>query len=219
LINKKFQSAYLIENWLHMFACSNSIRCLKLDNDDRRWLLPRVTERQRGSEFWAKFYKWLDQQNGLEIIYNYLIDYCEKNGPVYKNDHAPTTQWKQEVIEDTLGHDSALVVDLLNSLRQKNGDNLTILTDQDIVNYIRNQHYDGKMGVKILKPLTIRKLAKNHGWFVSNYKTRYSPELGIFTKMTHFLGSDGEIMTLTEDEFTKEKITKIDDFVLEECGI
>lgn len=219
LINKKFQSAYLIENWLHMFACSNSIRCLKLDNDDRRWLLPRVTERQRDGGFWSHFYTWLNQRNGLEIIYNYLIDYCEKNGPVYKNDHAPTTQWKQEVIEDTLGHDSALVVDLLNSLRQKNGDNLTILTDQDIVNYIRNQHYDGKMGVKILKPLTIRKLAKNHGWFVSNYKTRYSPELGIFTKMTHFLGSDPTILTLNEDDFRPEIITKVDDFFLDDVSI
>jgi len=42
--NRKFQAAYEVENWCHMMACSNSKRALKLPNDDRRWLVPAVTE-------------------------------------------------------------------------------------------------------------------------------------------------------------------------------
>jgi hypothetical protein len=31
---------YEIENWLHVYACSNSLNALKLSSDDRRWFVP-----------------------------------------------------------------------------------------------------------------------------------------------------------------------------------
>jgi len=51
-INKKFVDEYTIENWVHLICCSNSIRALKLDLDDRRWFVPRVSEEKRPNDFW-----------------------------------------------------------------------------------------------------------------------------------------------------------------------
>ena len=38
-VNKKFIPEYEIEVAIHVFACSNSLRALKLDDTDRRWLV------------------------------------------------------------------------------------------------------------------------------------------------------------------------------------
>jgi hypothetical protein len=43
-VNQKYMRQYIIENWCHVLASSNSMRALKMENDDRRWFYPEVTE-------------------------------------------------------------------------------------------------------------------------------------------------------------------------------
>jgi hypothetical protein len=52
-------SEYEIENQIHFFACSNSVQAIKLDDSDRRWLVPRVTEEKREHEYWRELHTWL----------------------------------------------------------------------------------------------------------------------------------------------------------------
>ena len=67
-VNPKYIAAYTIEIWLHALACSNSERALHIDDDDRRWLVPGVTERVRDEAYWNKFQAWLREDDGLGII-------------------------------------------------------------------------------------------------------------------------------------------------------
>src|SRR5262249_47276095 len=43
-VNQKYEKPYTIKNFIHIFATSNSSRALKLDDYDRRWLVPGITE-------------------------------------------------------------------------------------------------------------------------------------------------------------------------------
>jgi hypothetical protein len=40
-VEEKYQKPYDITNWVHIFACSNSLRALRLAYEDRRWFVPR----------------------------------------------------------------------------------------------------------------------------------------------------------------------------------
>jgi len=58
-INRKFLASYEPENFIHVFACSNSIKALKLPDSDRRWLVPEVGRRDQMGR----------QRNGLGSIF------------------------------------------------------------------------------------------------------------------------------------------------------
>lgn len=214
-INKKFQAGYVIENWLHMLASSNSMRSLKLDNDDRRWLVPKVTENRKPPEFWKEFYWWLDRKQGVEKIYNYALEFVSKNGHVANGDHAPTSDFKKQVIVETLGQDSAAVVDLLESIKQRVKGETVIISDQDISDFIRNRNYEGKTNAKILRPLTIRKLAKNNGWHVCDFSTNYWPEAGIDMRSTKFITNDISLINVDFKEAGLDNlaIKKVDELI------
>ena len=44
-VKEKNVPAYDIENWVHIFACSNSLKALHLDDEDRRWLVRTCRKR------------------------------------------------------------------------------------------------------------------------------------------------------------------------------
>ena len=54
-VNKKFTPEYEIEVAIHVFACSNSLRALKLDDTDRRWLVPKSRNRSNLKSTGATF--------------------------------------------------------------------------------------------------------------------------------------------------------------------
>ena len=98
-IERKYMDAYETENWIHILACSNSKRALYLDPEDRRWLLPRVTDKKRPEEYWRRLNEWLTKDDGLSIIKWWCGEFLKQNAPVFPGQDAPKSIAKDEVIE------------------------------------------------------------------------------------------------------------------------
>lgn len=184
-VSKKFQANYEIENWMHVFACSNSMRAIQLTMDDRRWLVPKVTEKKRPVKYWTELNRWLNDENGLGIIMTWAESFVSEHGAVTQGSPAPWTELKKEIVEEGYSQGQALVAKTLDRLRaaiegsdidlrerlERAGhlreDQLVIL-DEDFVELIKNVIYDGRHNDRIEKPLTIRKVAKSHGWHIGD---------------------------------------------------
>jgi hypothetical protein len=172
-VKRKFIDDYDIENWIHFVACSNSLRALKITHEDRRWLVPELTEVKRSEAYWSQFHSWL-RDGGLSIILSWADGYVAKNGHVRKGEEAPDTALKREVIEENLSPGQQKVLSLLRDLRDRFIDNRAdgepprkmYLLDRALVRYICDELYSGKTPDYLEKPSTLRKLAKNHGWYV-----------------------------------------------------
>ncbi len=165
-VNEKYSPAYTISNWLHVLASSNSIRALKLQNDDRRWLVPRVTESLKPIAYWKALNEWL-RRGGLSHINQWAIDYCEKNGPVKEGEHAPLTARKVDVIEEGYSPGTKLVRDYLMTIEHeaKEKNNLEVwTTDALLQDHIRIELHNGRYVDYLERPLTIRKIAEALGW-------------------------------------------------------
>ena len=96
-INKKYQAAYELDNWLHIFACSNSMRAIQLSSDDRRWFVPKVTCKKQTPEYWIGFNDWLTQRGGLAIIKWWATEWLKTNSPVRPGANAPWSLAKKKL--------------------------------------------------------------------------------------------------------------------------
>lgn len=197
-VNRKFMPAFTIENWLHIFACSNSLRAMKLSSDDRRWFVPKVTEEKKPPKFWKELNGWLENEKGLEIIYQYFIDYVKKNGSVAKGEDAPWTNVKQEVIEEGMSPGQLLVADVLDALKEKGK---IYVTDYDLQDFIRNRLHEGRNSQTIEKPLTIRKIAKSKGWYIGD--RRYNQLVGKTPVQGRVIAPTRDIATMPIEEMEK----------------
>ncbi|MCJ2053703.1 primase-helicase family protein [Methylobacterium sp. J-070] len=93
-VNQKYVRQHTIDNWVHVFACSNSRRALKMENEDRRWFYPEVTETAWPKDRFTAFREWLSG-DGLRIIRHWAENYGNYVGPA---DHAPMTARKEDMI-------------------------------------------------------------------------------------------------------------------------
>src|SRR5262249_38275883 len=84
-------------------------RALKLDDYDRRWLVPGVTESGQPTQYFKKLRAWL-QEDGLAIIANWAQEYVAKEGPVLAGEHAPLSDAKIQTIEDSRSEGEGLMV-------------------------------------------------------------------------------------------------------------
>lgn len=119
-VNKKFAVPVSVQNWCHILASSNSRKALRVDNDDRRWLVPEVTEEKKPHKFWKELHAWLEK-DGLGIIKAWAIEYVEKHGAVQAGEHAPMTKSKQEVIDEGLSIVTKRALELLEDLEEVDG--------------------------------------------------------------------------------------------------
>ena len=209
-INRKFCVPYTIDNWVHIYACSNSLRALKLEGDDRRWLVPMVTLEKRSDAYWEKFHNWLEKKGGLGKIMYWAEEFLKENKPVSKGAHAPSTGFKKEVIEETLGTDMTLVLNAIKGITQQYGNNTVLVSDQSLVDLVRNYNYDGRRDKKILSPLVIRKLMKDNGWLELDHHTNYMPEWGIKMQLNKFMTNDKSIINLPLKAINKKNIKPLD---------
>jgi hypothetical protein len=92
-VNEKFIRSYTTENWIHVMACSNSLRALKLDNTDRRWMVPTLTETPWPHAQWVAFNDWIEG-TGLNIIRRWAENFGDY---VKVGQHAPMTERKREM--------------------------------------------------------------------------------------------------------------------------
>src|SRR5262249_14022081 len=103
---------YDIKNFVHLFATSNSSRALKLDDYDRRWLVPGVTESGKPTEYFIRLREWLQEENGLAKIANWAQEYVAKEGPVLAGEHAPLSDAKTQTIENSRSEGGRLIAQL-----------------------------------------------------------------------------------------------------------
>jgi hypothetical protein len=130
-VNEKYQKAYVIENWCHVFACSNSMKALKMEEDDRRWFYPEVTEDKWSREEFTKFHDWL-KSGGLSIIKYWAENYGDY---VSKGEPAPMTDRKRELIfsSRTEGQQEAVALsEAINRMEEP-----VALAMKDVIDWIR----------------------------------------------------------------------------------
>ncbi len=176
-VKKKFLAEYDIENWMHILACSNNFNALKLTTDDRRWLIPKVTEKKKDESYWIQFNNWLTEEGGLGIIMHWAKEFLKTNKPVGRAEDAPWTAAKLVVIEAGDSPGMEMVANVLNSIKSQSeheGDEFyrTVMMDADLVGLIKD-NIDRSSGNYLERPATIRTVAKRCGWFISEEKTRF----------------------------------------------
>lgn len=96
-LNEKHKAAITLENWIHIVASSNSMDALKIDNEDRRWLIPKLTDAKWKHAKFRTFHEWLDE-GGLSSIYGWAESYGDY---VLRGEEAPKTSTKNEIIRSS----------------------------------------------------------------------------------------------------------------------
>jgi len=94
-VNAKYLTPFTIRNHAHIIACSNILAAVKIEDADRRWLVPTCTEEiWRGSD---EFYRWL-YAGGLEAIKHWADQYGDY---VKTGERAPDTTAKRMIVDET----------------------------------------------------------------------------------------------------------------------
>lgn len=102
-VNVKYQRPYTLENWAHIFACSNSLNALRMEEDDRRWFHPKLAEDPWPRAKFVAFNQWL-KAGGLNIIRAWA-DNFELAGfgkYVAVGERAPMTDQKKALIRESM---------------------------------------------------------------------------------------------------------------------
>jgi hypothetical protein len=192
-VNRKYVAPYIVDNHLHVIACSNSMRALRLDNSDRRWFIPQVNQAKHPHEYWTKLHDWLDYEDGFRKFKLWAQRYERDNGHVEAGAEAPWTFTKKEMIEenDTPGMEFMRMQfrrfrTMANAngsdeedIIQANGPETSrvimatkerrplVIWDGDIIKATFSEVYNGKQHQgSVERPLHARKIAKEEGWFV-----------------------------------------------------
>jgi hypothetical protein len=103
---------YVVENWCHVLASSNSMRALKMENDDRRWLYPEMAEVPWPREKFDFFRAWLTT-GGLGIIKGWAEEWGDY---VAESDRAPMTARKMEMIEGSRSEAQSEALDIARTV-------------------------------------------------------------------------------------------------------
>jgi hypothetical protein len=120
-INRKHQRQYKVDNWLHVIACSNSSRPLKLEDGDRRWHVPKVTEDKWPREKFTAFRAWLAAGG-----YGIIMAWAKRHGTyIEPGQHAPGSEAKADVVAAGRS-DAALAVARLAERMADSADGLAV---------------------------------------------------------------------------------------------
>jgi hypothetical protein len=114
-VNEKYEKSYRIKNHIHIVASSNDFRALKIDDGDRRWLVPGVTERKRSHDYWKHFHRWLGH-DGLGIIARWAREYVEEHGYVLPGVEAPQSEAKRRAQKAAMSEGEQMIVELGESI-------------------------------------------------------------------------------------------------------
>ena len=162
-VEMKFENSYTIENFVHMFACSNSKRALKISLDDRRWFVPHITGDKQPVSYWRDLNHWLTRENGLAHVFDYFIKFAASHRPVLPGDNAPSSSIKREMVVEGYSQGMGEVHRLLMGIKsildgntvedekkreewKRRGmlkDGAVITTDFALIQYIRNNSTRG----------------------------------------------------------------------------
>jgi hypothetical protein len=158
-VNQKYMPAYLIDNWVHVMACSNSPRALHLSTDDRRWLVPEVTEVKKNNAYWSNFNSWLISDGGLRKIKGWAEKFAIEEGQYVKTgEEAPLTAAKKEMIREGFSPGMTCIADALEVLLRRQKE--FAISDATLIEHVKQRLYEGRHSDRLERPLTARRVAK-----------------------------------------------------------
>ena len=137
-VNQKYMRQYVIENWCHIIASSNSMRALKMEGDDRRWFYPEVTEVPWPQKKFNEFRAWLEG-GGLKIIKYWAERYGDYIMP---SERAPMTERKREMIEGSRSEAASEAAAVGETLKEL--DRPASIQIKDVVAWVR-AHSQGRV--------------------------------------------------------------------------
>lgn len=120
-ITKKYVTARRARLKALFFVSSNSLVPMPMEEDDRRWFWPEVTETKMPVAEARKFYDWLNA-GGLSIIAQWAEDFVkDPKNIVQIGERAPMSARKREAIEDSQSAAEGLVADLARAAKENIG--------------------------------------------------------------------------------------------------
>jgi Family of unknown function (DUF5906) len=221
-IEKKGLQIYQIELCSHVILCSNHVGVLKLDSEDRRWFAPQLTREGATREYWHDLYHWLREENGLGSIKQWAENHLKILGPVGEGDHAPSSEFKDEIVEAGLSEESLKVRKLLYALEEHvladptflaintrpsgaNGEwkpRGIVLSDSQGAGAINKELERSK--ARPIKKIDFRRIAKREGYHVSDKQIYCSDWVGEgCDKHARLLVQDPTLLELSHDELKK----------------
>lgn len=133
-VNEKFQRPYTIDNWVHMLACSNSRKALRMEETDRRWFYPLLSNTPWPREKWGVFNEWLSS-GGLSVIRRWAEEYGDY---VSTGEHSPMTGTKAQMIKESLSEPCQDWLDALEAL--ENSEEPMALAMRDVRDWLEGRH-------------------------------------------------------------------------------
>lgn len=210
-VNQKYVVPYEVDCWAHLFACSNSMRALKLSMDDRRWLVPRVTMEKQTPKYWEGFNDWLAFDGGLEIIADWAASFGK---PIQPGDEAPWTSMKKEMVMDSLSAGQAIVAEAVDkaklAMEEKRLPLGSFLLDRQLVELIRNKLYEGRHNDKLERPMTVRAVAKACGALIGDAKL-YTEKFGAEYMLSRVVCFDEKTRKSGAVELDEKRLIKLDE--------
>ena len=109
-----FKEAITIKNFAHFVANSNSPAAIKIDEKDRRWYIPTITEERWSDEKFNEFFQWLESGG-----YSIIIDWANRYGEYFNHgSKAPMTERKKDMIADSRSKEQNEAVGLANLMNE-----------------------------------------------------------------------------------------------------
>jgi hypothetical protein len=204
-VKQKYTPDFVVPNWVHILACSNSTNALKLTLDDRRWLVPAVTSHKQPYSFWANLNDWLINKGGLEIIKHWCEEQVrDPNMVVLKGEDAPMTGTKVEVITEGFSEAMRMAYEVLCLVKEEadQEDRVAIVLDTELIRLAKEVVYNGSHRTTLERPLTMRKVAKTAGYKVFQNKVNNKGWAGSHSHACKVLiaGRESEVLASGSNE-------------------
>lgn len=210
-VNEKYQAEYSIENWLHVIACSNSKRALKLSMDDRRWFVPQVTEAKRPKAAWDELHNWLNFEGGFAKAKWWFAKWLAENGgPVEKGTDAPDSAAKQEVVIEGYSPGQMLAHNLLERLQEEANGQPIVFPDVELQRVIKDQIHEGRTTDRLERAATLRKVAKGAGWYVNETCLRTTAWPIVRGQRAYVITNDPNIASMLPSDVIRQFPTPFD---------
>lgn len=172
-VNQKYLRPHRIENWVHFVASSNSRKALKMEENDRRWFYPQVSEEPWPKAKFGEFHEWL-ASGGLQIIHHWAKAF---GNYVVTGERAPTTGLKRQMIEESRSEAQQEFADFCEAIVN---DELKVFVAMKEVNAWLKQKVNGRM---FDTDHELVKIAQKLGWW------KFPERIKIGSQLQTVLGS------------------------------
>jgi hypothetical protein len=181
--NQKYMRAYRVDNWAHILASSNSRKALKMEEKDRRWFYPEVTEFRWSRPKFGELNEWL-QSGGLSIIKHWAESFSDY---VMVGERAPDTALKIQMIKDSRSPAQQEVADLCEAIIEDKAP--VVLPMKEVSAWIR-----AKFGKVFDSDSELRKAAEETGFRVLVRRIKFGSQLQYVMMSPAFVEQNLELL-------------------------